>query len=51
MLKSLLGLTRDVSKIVIAPIEITVDAARLTTKPLAEIAAEISRDIKKSVER
>lgn len=48
MLKSLFGLTEDVVKIAVAPVEIAVDAARIVTKPVADMADDITKEVKKT---
>jgi hypothetical protein len=46
MLKSLFGLAEDVVKVVAAPVEIAVDAARIVTKPVADVAEEVVKEVK-----
>ena len=49
MFKSLIDLAGDVTKIVVAPIEVAVDVTRAVTKPVAEAAEEIVKDIKEEL--
>lgn len=46
MLGSLFNLGKDLVEIVIAPVEIAVDATRVVTKPLADAAKEASTMVK-----
>jgi len=41
MFKSIFGLVSDVATIVTAPVEMAVDATRIITKPLAEVAKSL----------
>lgn len=49
MFGSLAGLIGDVAKVVAAPVEIAVDAARVITKPAADLAQEAAKEVKKVV--
>ena len=42
----LFELTTSVAKIVIAPVEVAVDLTNMVVKPIAEVATEITKDIK-----
>jgi hypothetical protein len=46
LLKSVAELTGNVAKVVVAPVEIAVDLAAAATKPLAEAAEELTKDVK-----
>lgn len=46
MLKSLFGIASDVVKVAVAPIEIAADATRAVTKPLADAAQEVVKEVK-----
>jgi hypothetical protein len=46
MFKSLIDLGKDLTTIVAAPIEASIDVIRAATKPLAEASKEASQDIK-----
>lgn len=46
MFKSIFGLVKDVATIVIAPVEIAVDLTRTVTKPVADVAKEVTEEIK-----
>jgi len=46
MFKSLTGLVTDVVKVVAAPVEIAVDATRVVTKPVADLAEEAVAEVK-----
>ena len=48
MLKSLLDLTGDVVRTVAAPVGMAADAARVVTKPVADAAEEMARDVNKA---
>jgi hypothetical protein len=50
MFNSLLGLAAGVTKIVIAPVAIAVDVARIATKPIAEVAGELAKEVKKATQ-
>jgi hypothetical protein len=47
-MNSLFGLIEDVARIAIAPVEIVVDMARVITKPAADVAEDISLEVKKT---
>ncbi len=46
MFGSLVNLLGDVTKIVVAPVEIALDATRIVTKPAADLAEEIVKEVK-----
>ncbi len=46
MFKSLFGIVEDVAKIVTTPVEIAIDATRIVTKPLGNVAQEAAKEIK-----
>ena len=48
MLNSVFGLVSDVARIVTAPVEIAVDAARVVTQPVAETLQEVVDEVKDS---
>lgn len=48
MFNSLFGLAADLTKIVVAPVAIAVDVARIATKPGAELAGELVEEVKKA---
>ena len=50
MFKSLLGLGEDVLKIATAPVEIAVDLTRTVTKPVADAAQDVVKEIKSDVD-
>lgn len=47
---SLIGLGKDVVDIVKAPVEIAVDAARVVTKEVANMANEVVKDVKEEAD-
>lgn len=49
MLSSLLGIVTDVAKVAIAPVEIAVELTRAVTKPVADAATELVKDVKDEV--
>lgn len=49
MFKSLLGLVEDVVKIAVAPVEIAIDATRIITKPVGDVAQAAAKEIKQTV--
>lgn len=46
MFGSLLGVITDTAKIVAAPLEIAADLTRVVTKPVAELAQEVAKEVK-----
>jgi len=50
MFKSLVKLTEDVVDIATAPIEIGIDTVRGVTKPMAESAQEVVKEVKEMVD-
>lgn len=46
MFKSILGLVGDVAKVVNAPVEIALDATCVVTKPVADMATELTKEVK-----
>lgn len=46
MLGSLLGVATDLIKIAAAPVEIAVDITRAATKPVADAAQEVAKEVK-----
>lgn len=50
MFKSLAGLVTDAVKVAAAPVEIAAGAARVVTKPLAEVAEEIAEDVRNATD-
>jgi len=50
MFGSLLKLTKDVAEIVTAPVEIAIDAARVVTKPTADMVQDAVKDLKEATE-
>jgi len=48
MFNSLIGLVTDVAKVAVAPVEIAIDVTRCVTKPLADLAGEISEEVKEA---
>lgn len=49
MFKSLMGVVGDAVKIVAAPVEIALDVTRAVTKPIADVAQEAVKEIKKDL--
>lgn len=49
MLGSLIGVLGDAVKIVAAPIEIAADLTRAVTRPMADAATQVAKDVKESV--
>lgn len=49
MFGSLIGVLGDAVKIVAAPIEIAADLTRAVTKPMADAATEMAKDVKSAV--
>ena len=49
MFGSLAGLLGDVVKVATAPVEIALDAARIVTKPAADLAQEAAKEVKQVV--
>jgi hypothetical protein len=49
MLNSLVGVASDVVKVVAAPVEIALDVTRAVTKPIADVAQEAVKEIKKDL--
>lgn len=50
MFKSWMNLATDVVKIAAAPVEIAADAARIITKPVADVAKDVVKEIKKTAD-
>ncbi len=50
MFGSLFDIAKDVVDIATAPVEVAVDVTRAVTKPIAETAQEIVKDIKDELE-
>ena len=50
MFNSLSDLVKDTVKIVTAPVEIGIDATRIVTKPIADVADDV-RDVLKSKDK
>jgi len=46
MIDSLIGIATDVVKIAVAPVEIALDATRVITKPVADLAEEVAKEVK-----
>lgn len=46
MFDSLLKLGKDVADIASTPVEVTADLARVVTKPMAELADEVKKEVK-----
>jgi hypothetical protein len=46
LLNSVISLASDAAKIVIAPVEMAADLAGAVVKPLAEVAKDLTADIK-----
>lgn len=46
LFKSVVDLTVDVAKVVIAPVEIVADLAGAVVKPVAEVAKDLVADVK-----
>lgn len=46
MFGSLIGIVSDAVKIAAAPIEIAADVTRAVTKPIAEVAQEVVKEVK-----
>ena len=49
MFGSLLGIVTDVAKVVTAPVEIALDATRIITKPIGDIAEGATKEFKQAV--
>lgn len=49
MFGSLLGLASDVVKVAVAPVDIALSTARVVTKPLADEAQKLAKEIKKEL--
>lgn len=45
MFKSLLGIVEDVAKIAIAPVKIAADLTRTVTKPVADAAEAVAKEV------
>ena len=45
MFGSLLGIATDLVKVAVAPVEIAADVARVITKPVADIAEEVTKEV------
>lgn len=43
---SVLNLATDLTKIVVAPVEVVVDVAAATVKPVAEVVEDLTNDVK-----
>lgn len=50
MLKNLIGVIEDTTKIATAPAEVALSLTRSITKPLADAAEDISNEINESLE-
>jgi len=50
MFKSLFGIVTDVAKVVAAPVEIALDLTHAVTKPVAEVAEEMVKDVKEATD-
>lgn len=46
MFKSLIGIVTDVAKVAIAPVEVALDVTRTITKPMADVAEEVVKEVK-----
>lgn len=46
MFKSLVELTKDVTKIATAPVEMAIDTARVATKTAADVAQDAVKEVK-----
>ena len=51
ILKSVVEVTSDVVKVVAAPVEIALDVTKAVVKPIAEVAEEIVKDVKDSLDQ
>jgi len=49
MFGSLFGIVEDVVKIAVAPVEIAASVVRAATKPIAEVAEELAKDVKRGL--
>lgn len=49
LIKATLGVVGDVATIALAPVAVTTEVARVVTKPIAEAAEEVSKDIRESL--
>ena len=49
MFGSLLGIASDFAKVAIAPVSIAADLARAVTKPIADVATDLAKEVKKEV--
>ncbi|WCO82070.1 hypothetical protein vBPpSSYP_88 [Pseudomonas phage vB_PpS_SYP] len=49
MFGSLLGLASDVVKVATAPVDIALSTARIVTKPLADEAQKLAKEIKNEI--
>lgn len=49
MFGSLAGLVGDVLKVAAAPVSVALDVTRAVTKPLADAAEEVAKDVKESL--
>ncbi len=49
MFKSIFGIVEDVVKVATAPIEIAADVTRAVTKPIADVAQEVVKDVKEEL--
>lgn len=50
MFGSLVGLVGDALKIAAAPVEIAVDVTRAVTKPVADAAQQVAKDVKEELQ-
>jgi len=46
MFGSLFGIVGDVVKVAIAPVEIALDVTRTVTKPIADMATDLTKEVK-----
>ncbi|WP_339733167.1 hypothetical protein [uncultured Pseudomonas sp.] len=49
MFGSLAGLVGDVLKVAVAPVSVAVDVTRAVTKPLADAATEVAKEVKEQL--
>jgi hypothetical protein len=49
MFGSLAGLVGDVLKVAVAPVSVAVDVTRAATKPLADAATEVAKEVKEQL--
>lgn len=46
MFKSLFGIVGDVVKVAVAPVEVALDVTRAVTKPIGDMAADLTKEVK-----